>query len=117
MSFDDHTSVMPQVTIPALAVKTELTFTLTVTGRGGTTGSGIASATDTATVAAEAGTRLVKGMSITSTPRIPPVFTRGERVYGVGETIEFTVEFKDQVHVAGLPPPTARSRPARSPRR
>ena len=49
-----------------------------------------------------ASTRLVKGISITSTQFMPLVFTRGERVYGVGETIEFTVEFKEQVHIAGL---------------
>ena len=46
--FDDDTSASPTVTIPALAANTELTFTLTVTGRGGT--RGIATATDTATV-------------------------------------------------------------------
>ena len=50
VSFDDNTSVTPQVAISALAADTELTFTLTVTGRGGPSGSGIASATDTATV-------------------------------------------------------------------
>ena len=48
VSFDDDTSAMPAVTIPKLAVDTELTFTLTVTGRGGT--NGIAPGTDTATV-------------------------------------------------------------------
>ena len=46
--FDDDTSVTPQVTIPKLAVDTDLTFTLTVTGRGGA--SGTAPGTDTATV-------------------------------------------------------------------
>ena len=48
MSFDDSTSVTPQVTIPALVADTDLTFTLTVTGRGGT--DGIDPETDTATV-------------------------------------------------------------------
>ena len=46
--FDDDTSVTPRVTIPKLAVDTDLTFTLTVTGRGGA--SGTAPGTDTATV-------------------------------------------------------------------
>ena len=50
VTFDDDTSATPVVTIPALATDTELTFTLTVTGRGGT--DGIAPATDTATVTA-----------------------------------------------------------------
>ena len=36
VTFDDDTSAMPVVTIPALPVATELTFTLTVTGHGGT---------------------------------------------------------------------------------
>ena len=50
VTFDDAASATPVVTIPALATGTELTFTLTVTGRGGT--DGIAPATDTATVTA-----------------------------------------------------------------
>ena len=50
VTFDDAASAMPVVTIPALATDPELTFTLTVTGRGGT--DGIAPATDTATVTA-----------------------------------------------------------------
>ena len=48
VTFDDDTSATPVVTIPALAEGAELTFTLTVTGRGGT--NGIATDTDTATV-------------------------------------------------------------------
>ena len=48
--FDDARSAMPVVTIPALAEDTELTFTLTVTGRGGT--DGIETDTDTAKVTA-----------------------------------------------------------------
>ncbi len=47
-TFNDNTSAMPEVTIEALAADTELTFTLTVTGRGGT--DGITPDTDTATV-------------------------------------------------------------------
>ena len=50
VTFDDNRSAMPVVTIPALPEDTELSFTLTVTGRGGT--DGIASDTDTAKVTA-----------------------------------------------------------------
>ena len=49
-TFNDNTSPTPEVTIEALAAGTELTFTLTVTGRGGT--SGIEPATDIAIVTA-----------------------------------------------------------------
>ena len=48
VDFDDNEIASPTVTIPALAANTELIFTLTVTGRGGT--NGIDTATDTATV-------------------------------------------------------------------
>ena len=48
VTFDDNTSATPEVTIPALAADTVLTFTLSVTGRGGT--NGIDTDTDTATV-------------------------------------------------------------------
>ena len=48
VTIDDDTSVTPEATIPALTADTELTFTLTVTGRGGA--NGIAPGTDTATV-------------------------------------------------------------------
>ena len=48
VTIDDDTSVTPEATIPALTADTELTFTLTVTGRGGE--NGIAPGTDTATV-------------------------------------------------------------------
>ena len=50
VTFDDDTSAMPVATIPGLPADTELIFTLTVTGRGGT--NGIATATDTAKVTA-----------------------------------------------------------------
>ena len=50
VTFDDATSARPVVTIPALTDGAELTFTLTVTGRGGTNGT--APDTDTATVTA-----------------------------------------------------------------
>ena len=48
VTFDNNTSAKPVATIPALTAGTELTFTLTVTGRGGS--SGTAPGTDTATV-------------------------------------------------------------------
>ena len=50
--FDDAMIATPVVTIPALAAGTELTFTLTVTGRGsaGSRSAGVALGTDTATV-------------------------------------------------------------------
>ena len=48
VTFDNNASATPVVTIPALTEDTALTFTLTVTGRGGT--SGTAPATDTARV-------------------------------------------------------------------
>ncbi len=48
VTFDDDTSAMPEVTIPPLAADIELTFTLTVTGQGGT--DGVVTGADTATV-------------------------------------------------------------------
>ena len=50
VTFDDSTSATPEATIPNLAAGTELAFTLTVTGPGGT--QGIAPSTDTAKVTA-----------------------------------------------------------------
>ena len=64
VTFDDATSATPEVTIPTLAAGTELGFTLTVTGRGGT--DGIETATDTARVTAT--------QNITNNP---PVFAGG----------------------------------------
>ena len=52
VTFDDAASATPEATIPALADGAELTFTLTVTGRGDTNGT--APDTDTATVTATA---------------------------------------------------------------
>ena len=51
VTFDDAMSATTEVTIPALAEGAELTFTLTVTGRG-TDGNGFVPATDTATATA-----------------------------------------------------------------
>ena len=48
VTFDDAASATPEATIPALTAGAELTFTLTVTGRGGERGT--APDTDTATV-------------------------------------------------------------------
>ena len=53
VTFDDAASATPVVTIPALAEGTELTFTLTVTGRATDASYGSAPDTDTATVTAE----------------------------------------------------------------
>ena len=64
VTFDDSTSATPEATIPTLAAGTELTFTLTVTGRGGT--DGIETATATARVTAT--------QNITNNP---PVFAGG----------------------------------------
>ena len=54
VTFDDDTSVTPEVTIPALTAGAELTFTLTVTGRGAGDyfSDGFDPDTDTATVTA-----------------------------------------------------------------
>ena len=52
VTFDDAASATPVVTIPALADSTELTFTLTVTGRSTNASWGSAPDTDTATVVA-----------------------------------------------------------------
>ena len=52
VTFDDAASATPVVTIPALADGTELTFTLTVTGRATRASYGTAPDTDTATVTA-----------------------------------------------------------------
>ena len=63
VTFDDDTSDMPVVTIPALPADTELIFTLTVSGVGGT--DGIDPATDTARVTV---TRAASaGVSVTPT--------------------------------------------------
>ena len=52
VTFDDDTSATPVVTIPALTAGTELTFTLTVTGRATDPSLGTESDTDTATITA-----------------------------------------------------------------
>ena len=85
--FDDDASAMPVVTIPELAADTELTFTLTVTGRGGT--YGIAPATDTAKVTATdsvivSGDATLGGLTVndgTSGLTLAPAFAPGTFVY------------------------------------
>ena len=53
VTFDDATSATTVVTIPEVAEGTELAFTLTVTGRGGTDGSATATATLNGTAIAD----------------------------------------------------------------
>ena len=73
VTFDDDTSATPTVTIPPLAANTELTFTLTVTGRGGT--RGIATATDTATVGVASNTAPTAAAgSVTTSEDTPHTF-------------------------------------------
>ena len=78
VTFDDATSATPEVTIPNLAAGTELTFTLTVTGRGGT--DGIETATDTARVTAT--------QNITNNPPVFPGGTVQARTFDetIGDT-------------------------------
>ena len=54
--FDDPASAAPTVTIPPLLANTELTFTLTVTGRAGSFAGGVIPGTDTASVTGDATT-------------------------------------------------------------
>ena len=84
VTFDDATSATPVVTIPALAASTELTFTLTVTGRGGT--NGIAPDTDTATVTAPPASddATLSGLTVndgTSDLTLDPTFTSAKTSY------------------------------------
>ena len=78
VTFDDSTSATPEVTIPNLAARTELAFTLTVTGRGGT--DGIETATATARVTAT--------QNITNNPPVFPGGTVQARTFDetIGDT-------------------------------
>ena len=70
VTFNDAASTAPRVTIPALTAGTELVFTLTVTGRGGSDSNrGLATGTDTATVT-------VNNFAATGVPQVsaPNVF-------------------------------------------
>ena len=77
VTFDDAASATPVVTIPALTVGTELTFTLTVTGRGNIQGT--APDTDIATVAATDATNTpaTGAPAITGTPQVGEVLHVG----------------------------------------
>ena len=80
--FDDDTSVTTAVTIPALVADTELTFTLTVTGRGGT--DGIVPGTDTATVVTASADATLESLTVndgTNDLPLAPAFASGTHVY------------------------------------
>ena len=81
--FDDDASVTSAVTITELAADAELTFTLTVTGRGGT--DGIAPGTDTATVTVTASAdATLESLTVndgTSDLPLAPAFASGTHVY------------------------------------
>ena len=49
-------------------------------------------------------TRLIRNIVVTSQPFIPPVFTRGQKICGIGEALDFTVEFADTVSITGQAP-------------
>ena len=87
VTIDDDMSAMPAVTFPVLMADTELTFTLTVTGRGGT--DGIAPGTDTATVTVTASDdATLESLTVndgTSDPAPCPALRVGPaRLYGGG---------------------------------
>ena len=82
VTFDDDTSATPVVTIPALAEGTGRTFTLTVTGRGGT--DGIVPATDTATVTAISDDATLSALTVndgTNDLTLAPPFASGTFAY------------------------------------
>ena len=82
VTFDDDTSATPVVTIPALAEGTGRTFTLTVTGRGGTDGS--VPATDTATVTAISDDATLSALTVndgTNDLTLAPAFASGTFAY------------------------------------
>ena len=96
VTFDDDTSATPEVTIPELEAGTELTFTLTVIGRGGTN-SGIETATDTAKVTATdsviaSGDATLSGLTVNDGTReltLAPAFASGTTDYtaSVGNSV------------------------------
>ena len=91
VTFDDDASPTPEVTIPALTAGTELTFTLTVTGRGGT--SGIDPATDIAKVTSTASDdATLSGLTVndgTGDLTLDPTFAPGTFAYAaeVGKAV------------------------------
>ena len=81
-TFNDNTSPTPEVTIEALAPGTELTFTLTVTGRGGT--DGITPDTDTATVTAISDDATLSALTVndgTNDLTLAPAFASAKTSY------------------------------------
>ena len=114
--FDDARSATPVVTVSALTAGTELTFTLTVTGRGaGVLGDGFAPGTDTATVTATDNTAPIVtiGVPETSTTSFTATFTFSEPVTGfaVGDITltnatasEFTEADRGTVFTARITP-------------
>ena len=107
--FDNDRSATPVVTIPELAADTELTFTLTVTGRGHI-GSGTDTGTDTAKVTATdsvtaSGDATLGGLTVndgTSGLTLAPAFAPGTFVYtaSVGNAVA-TVTLTAMVNHAG----------------
>ena len=91
VTFDNDASPTPEVTIPALTAGTELTFTLTVTGRGGT--SGIDPATDIAKVTSTASDdATLSGLTVndgTNDLTLDPTFAPGTFAYAaeVGKAV------------------------------
>ena len=102
VTFDDDTRVTPQVMIPELAVGTELTFKLTVTGRGdrlGTTSDGIKNKSDNAKVTAAMGSddATLSGLTVndgTSDRALGPTFAPN--------TLAYTVSVKNPVQEVTL---------------
>ena len=84
--FDSAMSATPTVTIPALTAGTELTFTLTVTGRGaGSFSDGFTPGTDAVTATATDNTApivTIGGVPATSTATFTATFTFSEPVTG-----------------------------------
>ena len=91
VTFDDDASPTPEVTIPALTAGTALTFTLTVTGRGGTDGidpdTDIAKVTSTASDDATLGALTVNDG--TGDLTLDPTFAPGTFAYAaeVGKAV------------------------------
>ena len=75
VTFDDAAIATPVATIPALSAGTELTFTLTVTGRGADATRGAAPATDTATMTVNADA--TGAPTITGEARVGKTLTAG----------------------------------------
>ena len=90
VTFDDAASATPVVTIPVLTASTELTFTLTVTGRATDTSRGAVPGADTATVTAPAANA---SPSFTS----PATFSAAENQTAVGTVAASDSDTDDSV--------------------